>query len=160
MKRLDKNTFYALIPVSIFKCGVLMVYTKGFSRLEDIFRRISEKEGMSGTENAVKTLQERDVEIDDATAGYCFKLNNGGDVLVAVDREDFDAYVLIHELTHAMQYICRSKGIDDIETEAYLMEYLCREAIEDYYEFKARDKAKQVAVKHKFGEQFCTINAA
>ena len=33
--------------------------------------------------------------------------------------------VIIHEMVHAMQCICDTRGIDDGETEAYMVEYLC-----------------------------------
>lgn len=33
--------------------------------------------------------------------------------------------VIIHEMVHAMQCICDTRGIDDRETEAYMVEYLC-----------------------------------
>ena len=33
--------------------------------------------------------------------------------------------VIIHEMVHATQCICDTRGIDDRETEAYMVEYLC-----------------------------------
>lgn len=33
--------------------------------------------------------------------------------------------VIIHEMVHAMQCICDTRGVDDRETEAYMVEYLC-----------------------------------
>lgn len=33
--------------------------------------------------------------------------------------------VIIHEMVHAMPCICDTRGIDDRETEAYMVEYLC-----------------------------------
>lgn len=33
--------------------------------------------------------------------------------------------VIIHEMVHAMQCICDTRGIDDRKTEAYMVEYLC-----------------------------------
>lgn len=32
--------------------------------------------------------------------------------------------VIIHELYHATRHICRNRGVDDEETEAYMQEYL------------------------------------
>ena len=51
----------------------------------------------------------------------------GKDVFVIFDGtpKTVTKEVIIHEMVHAMQCICDTKGIDDRETEAYMVEYLC-----------------------------------
>lgn len=51
----------------------------------------------------------------------------GRDVFVIFDGtpKTVTKEVIIHEMVHAMQCICDVRGIDDRETEAYMVEYLC-----------------------------------
>lgn len=51
----------------------------------------------------------------------------GKDVFVIFDGtpKTVTNEVIIHEMVHAMQCICDTRGIDDRETEAYMVEYLC-----------------------------------
>lgn len=54
-------------------------------------------------------------------------LTGGRDVFVIFDGtpKTVTKEVIIHEMVHAMQCICDTRGIDDMETEAYMVEYLC-----------------------------------
>ncbi len=51
----------------------------------------------------------------------------GKDVFVIFDGtpKTVTKEVIIHEMVHAMQCICDTRGIDDRETEAYMVEYPC-----------------------------------
>ena len=51
----------------------------------------------------------------------------GRDVFVIFDGtpKTVTKEVIIHEMVHAMQCICDVRGIDDRETEAYMVEYFC-----------------------------------
>ena len=51
----------------------------------------------------------------------------GRDVFIIFDGtpKTVTKEVIIHEMVHAMQCICDVRGIDDRETEAYMVEYLC-----------------------------------
>lgn len=54
-------------------------------------------------------------------------LTGGRDVFVIFNGtpKTVTKEVIIHEMVHAMQCICDTRGIDDRETEAYMVEYLC-----------------------------------
>lgn len=54
-------------------------------------------------------------------------LTGGRDVFVIFEGtpKTITKEVIIHEMIHAMQCICDTRGIDDRETEAYMVEYLC-----------------------------------
>lgn len=54
-------------------------------------------------------------------------LTGGRDVFVIFDGtpKTVTKEVIIHEMVHAMQCICNTRGIDDRETEAYMVEYFC-----------------------------------
>lgn len=54
-------------------------------------------------------------------------ITGGRDVFVIFDGtpKTVTKEVIIHEMVHAMQCICDTRGIDDRETEAYMVEYLC-----------------------------------
>ena len=51
----------------------------------------------------------------------------GKDVFVIFDGtpKTVTKEVIIHEMVHAMQCICDTRGIEDRETAAYMVEYLC-----------------------------------
>lgn len=44
--------------------------------------------------------------------------------------KDITKEVIIHEMYHAMSAICRKAGVEDEETSAYLIEYLCHKFFE------------------------------
>ncbi len=54
-------------------------------------------------------------------------ITGGRDVFVVFEGtpKTVTKEVIIHEMVHAMQCICDTRGIDDRETEAYMVEYLC-----------------------------------
>lgn len=49
---------------------------------------------------------------------------------------------IIHEMCHVMQNICRYRGIEDNETEAYLLEYLCHKFFEQIANFNKKGNKK------------------
>lgn len=54
-------------------------------------------------------------------------ITGGRDVFVVFEGtpKTVTKEVIIHEMVHAMQCICDTRGIDDREAEAYMVEYLC-----------------------------------
>lgn len=54
-------------------------------------------------------------------------ITGGRDVFVVFEGtpKTVTKEVIIHEMVHAMQCICDTRGIDNRETEAYMVEYLC-----------------------------------
>lgn len=54
-------------------------------------------------------------------------ITGGRDVFVVFEGtpKTVTKEVIIYEMVHAMQCICDTRGIDDRETEAYMVEYLC-----------------------------------
>lgn len=65
-------------------------------------------------------------------------------VFVAKNLVDVSYEIMVHELYHVVQAICCSRGIDDEETEAYLMEYLFGSllyAVDDYNDDKEKTTA-------------------
>ena len=47
--------------------------------------------------------------------------------------------VIIHEMFHAMRSICKSAGVEDEETMAYMLEYLCHKFFEIVATFGKKD---------------------
>ena len=65
-------------------------------------------------------------EIDKSLSGYIattMEIGEGHDVLVYAEKP-MPLPVLAHELFHATQFITRFVGAEDVETSAYLYEYL------------------------------------
>lgn len=42
-------------------------------------------------------------------------------------KDSSDLYSLIHECVHAVQYTLKLRGIDDMETEAYMVEWMVKQ---------------------------------
>lgn len=51
--------------------------------------------------------------------------------------------VIIHELHHATRHICRDRGVDDDETEAYMQEYLYEQLKEQIASLGKEKKEKK-----------------
>lgn len=49
---------------------------------------------------------------------------------------------IIHEMCHVVQNICRYRGIEDDETEAYLLEYFCHKFFEQVANFNKKGNKK------------------
>ena len=58
-------------------------------------------------------------------------IDNGKETFVIFDGtpKSISRDTVIHEMYHAMRKICNDRGVDDEETEAYMLEYLCHEVL-------------------------------
>lgn len=52
--------------------------------------------------------------------------------------------VIIHEMFHAMRFICKICGVDDEETMAYMLDYFCRKFFEICNSFGKKDKKSSI----------------
>lgn len=48
--------------------------------------------------------------------------------------------VIIHEMYHAMRKICNDRGVDDEETEAYMLEFICSVLFDKIDEWNHKSK--------------------
>jgi len=145
MKKVSDNMRYMIVDLEMFKCCVVFAIVKDRGNCIEDFRKIwkrefdseaAEKDFGSKGSSFMKCL--RDMPAWDNVDGEAFNLGN--DVVVTMNgNEDIDPYVVVHEITHGVQFICRNRGVDDIETVAYMMEYLCRSIIRELYKWKAED---------------------
>lgn len=63
--------------------------------------------------------------------------------------ENISRDVIVHEMYHAMKRICSTKGVEDEETEAYMLEYLCYSMFKQLEEFKEANKKTEKKSKRK-----------
>lgn len=61
----------------------------------------------------------------DGFHGICY--NFGGNQYIILKKKTID--VLVHELLHAVKGICDHRGVDDEETECYMLDYLTASAL-------------------------------
>lgn len=125
--------FSSIISIDIFYSEVIVMITTSKEYLyEEVESVLSEDLGMKNewakdfASEIQKNLDEEKVlppgmtlDIEGSTGGR--------DVFIIFDGtpKTVTKEVIIHEMTHAMQCICDTRGIDDRETEAYMVEYLC-----------------------------------
>lgn len=149
IKRLNKNTRYMFFNVDMLNVRVAVLLIKDKKHLVRDF-----KEAMSDANVRLIGMKEKITEIKSyleelpdwsKSVGECVNLGGGTIMAVFDDNQKTDPYIVIHEMCHAMQFIVRNHEIDDAETEAYLLEYLCRTVLEDikgYKEVKTQKHGK------------------
>lgn len=122
-----------VIPIGMFNSEVIVMTTTSKEYLyEEVENVLSEDLGMKSewakdfASEIQKYLDEEKVLPPGMTLDI-EGLTGGRDVFVIFDGtpKTIIKEVIIHEMIHAMQCICGTKGIDDRETEAYMVEYLC-----------------------------------
>lgn len=125
--------FSSVISIDMFYSEVIVMITTSKEYLyEEVENVLSEDLGMK-TEWAKDFASEIRKNLDEEKVlppGMTLDiegLTGGRDVFIIFDgtSKTVTKEVIIHEMVHAMQCICDVKGIDDRETEAYMVEYLC-----------------------------------
>lgn len=145
MKKVSDNMEYMIVGLEMFKCCVVFAIIKDRRNCIEDFREIWKREFNSeaaekdfGAKGGSFAAYLKDLPDWNKVAGEA--VNLGNDVVVTMNgNEDINPYVVVHEITHSVQFICQNKGVDDIETVAYMMEYLCRSIIGELYKWKAEN---------------------
>ena len=137
------------IPVDMFNKEVIILITNSKGYLQDEIEGVlAEDLGMRDdiakefADELKDILKEEDFLFPGTTItlttnkGYTdvFCIFNG-DSPKSVPKE-----VIIHEMFHAMRSICKTSGVDDEETMAYMLDYLCRKFFEICNTFGKKDK--------------------
>ena len=110
------------VHVDIYRCSVVFFFE------EDIKRIVKSL----GRDNVSKEFENELIGLlEDKSLGSCSRLNNDGvDIVVLIKKfpEKSSEYgVLYHEIHHACRFICKDRGVEDFEAEAYLFEYIVNE---------------------------------
>lgn len=122
-----------VIPIGMFYSEVIVMTTTSKEYLyEEVENVLSEDLGMKNelAKNFALEIQKYLDEEKVLPPGMTLDievLTGGRDVFIIFDGtpKTVTKEVIIHEMVHAMQCICDVRGIDDRETEAYMVEYLC-----------------------------------
>ena len=124
------KTHYFTIEISIFRTAVLVMVSKDAEQMLADFPRIYKryhvkKEAMKEDFKIFRQI----IEEDGLSAlGQTIKLpNESGDVLILFHEDtiaDVTEEVIVHETHHATTFLCKERGVDDEETEAYMQEYM------------------------------------
>lgn len=137
------------IPVDIFGKEVIILITNSKSYLQDEIEKVL-AEDLGFKDDIAKEFADelKDIlkEEDFLFPGTTIALttNKGytdvfcifkGDSPKSVPKE-----VIIHEMFHAMRSICKTSGVNDEETMAYMLDYLCRKFFEICNTFGKKDK--------------------
>ncbi len=137
------------IPVDVFDRDVIILITNSKDYLqEEIEKVLAEDLGMKDdiakelADRLKKVLKEETYLSSGLTTtittnrGYkgIFCIFDGNSPKV-ISKE-----VVIHEMFHAMRFICKIVGVDDEETMAYMLDYLCRKFFEICNTFGKKDE--------------------
>lgn len=146
MKQKD-NIWGFSIDIAIFRREVIVLFTNSKEYLmEELESVLSEDLGMESkyANDFSKVLVESLKEEDPFPLGLTYELesiDNGKEAFVIFNGtpKNVPKDVVIHEMYHAMRKICNDRGVDDEETEAYMLEYLCHEVFENIANFNKKD---------------------
>lgn len=125
--------FSSVISIDMFYSEVIVMMTTSkdylYKEVESVLSDdlgIKEEYAKDFASEIQKYLDEEDVLPPGMTLNI-ESLTGGKDVFVIFDGtpKTVTKEVIIHEMVHAMQCICDTRGIDDRETEAYMVEYFC-----------------------------------
>ena len=137
------------IPVDIFDKEVIILITNSKNYLQDEIEGVlAEDLGMRNdiAKEFADELKSVLKEEDYLTAGLTTTITtNKGykDVFCIFDGDSpksLSKEVIIHEMFHAMRSICKTSEVDDEETMAYMLDYLCRKFFEISNTFGKKDK--------------------
>ena len=119
-----------VITLDIFRCSIAVLVgpdkesiLKGIPKL---YKRWGS--GKDVIEHSIKKVKEVLNGKEDDYQGTT--IPDGVDALVIFLEKDISKVseeVTVHEMNHAMRHICRVHGVDDEETESYMLEYLCNQ---------------------------------
>ena len=119
-----------IITLDIFRCSVAVLVApdkesviKGVPKLYKKWKVPKED-----TEKEIKSIKEAIDSDEDIWKGIT--VPSGVDAVVIFLEKDISEVseeCAVHEFNHAMRYICRVHGMEDEETESYMLEYLCNQ---------------------------------
>lgn len=126
MKKLEFSG--VVIDLDIFRCSVLILVGKDEETIQkglpDLYK--CNEWSNNDLENTKKLIAEVFKDNDD-NIWKGITIPNEVDAIVVFREKDITKVSMktaVHELYHAMRKICESHGVEDEETEAYLLEYL------------------------------------
>lgn len=129
----NNKIWSCVIPIDIFYSEVIVITTTSKEYLyKEIESVLSDDLGMKEeyakdfTPKIQKYLDEEKVLPPGLTLNI-EGLTGGKGIFIILEGTPKTATkeVIIHEMVHAMQNIYEERGIEDRETEAYMVEYLC-----------------------------------
>lgn len=136
------------IYIDIFFADVKVIIVDSSEELhkeiEGLIKEQLHEDEQSDIEN-IEALKKYFPEDEPLTPGAALDVSHSDgstDVFVVFqgEPEKIRTGVIIHEMHHAKSKICEHKGIDDEETEAYMIEYLCDKMFWQIGEFKKEHK--------------------
>ncbi len=155
LKKMNKqliNTFYCTIEISIFRSAVLVVVAKNRKDiLKDLAFIYSElkvpRKALLEDINMIKDIWHDDEDPDYMPPGETIRLANAsGDVIMFFNADtvaDVSEELIVHETHHAATYLCKFRGINDEECEAYVQEYLFNQMMCKIDEWDDKHKKKK-----------------
>ena len=135
------------IDVAIFRREVIVLITNSKEYLmEELESVLSKDLGMESkyAKDFSEALRGSLKEEEPFPLGLTYELestDNGRETFVILNGtpKTLSKDVVIHEMYHAMRKICNDRGVDDEETEAYMLEYLCHEVFRVIANFNKKD---------------------
>jgi hypothetical protein len=152
MKKQTINTFYCTIEVAVFRTAVLVIVARSRKDIvEDLPRIYSSlnvnQEADSEDLKKITDVWNGDEDPEYMPPGETIRLANAsGDVLIFFNADsvaDVSEELIVHETHHAATYLCKFRGIDDEECEAYVQEYLFNQILCKIDEYNDNHKKKK-----------------
>ncbi len=146
LKKTQKAISATVINLDIFRCSVVVIVGPNnetlLKGLPKLFKDYNVKSDI--TKEEFRECLGREKLYGGVT------IQDGVDVLVLLKAENIlevSNETLVHEMLHATNIVCKVHGVDDEETRAYMIEYLCNKfwVAQDEYDEQHPKKSKKKA---------------
>lgn len=138
-----------VINIDIFYSDVVVFITNSKKHLQDKVEKVFKEDlGMKDSyaqdfaEKLRKALEEEDDILPPGVTYSILGPNGGRNIFVVLEGtpKTVTKETIIHEMCHATQYIMEERGIEDRESEAYMLEYLCHGVFEGLADLNKKGK--------------------
>ena len=147
MKQKDKIWSMG-IPVDIFRRDVAVIITNSREFLQEEIESVLKDDLLMESNYAKEfaNVRREELKIEDPFPlglTYVIQSSDSGKgtfVILNGTPKTLSKTVIIHEMYHAMRKICKDRGVDDEETEAYLLEFMCSVLFDKIDEWNHKSK--------------------
>lgn len=138
-----------VINIDIFYSDVVVFITNSKKHLQDKVGEVFKEDlGMKDSyaqdfaDKLRKALEEEDDTLPPGVTYSILGLSGGRNIFVVLEGtpKTVTKETIIHEMCHATQYIMEERGIEDKESEAYMLEYLCHGVFEGLADLNKKGK--------------------
>ena len=136
------------IPVDLFRRDIAVIITNSREFLMEEIESVLADDLLMEPKYAKEFAEELKEQLkleDPFPLGLTYEIQSsdsgkGTFVILNGTPKTLSKTVIIHEMYHAMRKICNDRGVDDEETEAYMLEFICSVLFDKIDEWNHKSK--------------------